>query len=141
MRHSLVFLMLGVSLTACQPEPSTTDIHVKLRSPDGRLTAIYSEDLSGGPATGVSEDVYIVDGERFPRVADRVFSNECVHKLRIAWEGPSTIRIEYEVGRDIHEDISRDGPQRTLPWLWEDSPAKGVRVRLVRHLMPAGNGC
>lgn len=139
-RNSLFALgLLGACLGGCQPDPKETQINAKVRSPDGKLTAIYAEDLSGGPATGVSEDIYIIDGDRFPRIEDRVFSNECMHDIRLAWGTPSTLRIDYAVPRGTHEDTERAG--RSLwPWLWHASPAESVRVEFVRHQLGQG-GC
>ena len=136
----LSFLLI-VCLGGCQPDPRETLIKSKLRPPSGKLTAIYAEDLGGGPATGVSEDVYIVDGDRFPRIADRVFSNECVHNVSLAWEGPKSIRIEYDVSQNIHEDTGRPGPNGLPLWLWGSSPSQSINVHLVRHITPLGNGC
>ncbi|GAO38168.1 hypothetical protein SCH01S_09_00150 [Sphingomonas changbaiensis NBRC 104936] len=142
LRRSIPALALvAVCLGGCQPTPSETQINKRLRSPSGALTAIYAEDLGGGPATGVSEDVYIVDGDRFPRVADRVFSDECVHNLQLAWEGSASLRIDYDVSQDFHEDTDRHGPNGLPLWLWGRSPAQAINVHLVRHLTPPGNGC
>lgn len=93
------FLLIALfTLCGCNPSPATTDIHERLRSPDGKIEAIYAEDLSGGPATGVSEDIYVVRAGQFPRLADRVFSNECVHNLKMDWTGNKRLAIRYSVG-------------------------------------------
>ena len=132
-------LLASASLGGCQPDPHETQINAKLKSPDGKLTAIYAEDLGGGPATGVSEDVYIVDGDRFPRLADRVFSNECVQNVRLAWGQASTLRIDYDAGRDVQVDVRRHN-WSIFPWLWGSSPASNIKVNLVRHITNSG-GC
>ena len=140
-RLLLATLLLTACLGGCQPDPSETQINTKLRSPSGALTAIYAQDLGGGPATGVSEDVYMVDGNHFPRGADRVFSSECIHNLRLAWDGPTSVRIEYDVAQDVHEDTGRPGPNGLPLWLWGSSPSKSTRVHLVRHITPPGDDC
>jgi hypothetical protein len=105
------------------------------------IEAVYSEDLSGGPATGVSEDVYIVPRGQFPRLVDRVFSNECVDDVKLRWLSDRTLEISYSVPRNIHEDTSRATPDVWwAPWLWGKSPSGNVRIHLTRTLL-SWNGC
>jgi hypothetical protein len=67
-----------------------------LPSPDGAWRAIYVEDLSGGPMTGVGEDVYLVHGTaKTLYFKDRVFSAECIRNLEMRWIGPRTLQISY----------------------------------------------
>ena len=136
-------LMLASTLLlgGCNPDSKETQINARLRSPDGKLEAVYAEDLSGGPATGVSEDVYIVPPGRFPRLVDRVFSNECVHDLALRWTTKSDLNLSYSISADIHEDVRRPSLIWWAPWLWSPSPAAAVRLHLERMAAPAGSGC
>jgi hypothetical protein len=131
--------LLTASLCGCQPEPKETQINLKVRSPDGKLTAIYAEDLGGGPATGVYEEIYIVEGNRFPRLEDRVFSNECVYDIHLMWVSPTTLRVNYSVPQGIQDDTQREG-LFIWPWLRHPSPASHVRLQFVRHQL-ARTGC
>ena len=125
------------SLVACDPDPNETLVHTRLTSPDHKLTAVYAEDISGGPATGVSEDVYVLDGDHPLRISDRVFTNECVENVGLAWEANGTLRISYDVGADIHEDTGYGGP--SYPWTRPDHPpVHGIKVHLVRRVHPGG---
>lgn len=137
------FLLIGsLALCGCNPSPATTDIHNRLRSPDGKIEALYAEDLSGGPATGVSEDIYVVHAGQFPRLADRVFSNECVHNLNMHWTGNRRLAISYSVGSEIHEHQGRDDPQTwQYPWLWGESPSSTVLLSFSRIVLKGGNDC
>lgn len=136
--RSLLALAIVLGLAGCGPDPNETQINARVKSPDGNLVAIYAEDLSGGPATGVSEDVYVTLGARFPQTADRVFSNECVHQIALSWEGPRRLRISYDVASDIHENTGLG-----RPWwaMWDQGLVHGVQVHLVRHLTPATRAC
>jgi hypothetical protein len=129
-------------VTGCDPSPRETNIDTRVRSPDGGLEAVFAEDLSGGPATGTSMDVYIVAPGHFPRLVDRVFSNECVHDVQLRWLSPRALQVNYAVGADIHEDTSRATPSVWwAPWLWGKSQSSLVSLRLKRTIFPAGNGC
>lgn len=128
-------------LMACNPTLSETQINARVLSPDNMIEAVYSEELSEGAATGVSQDVYIVPRGRFPRLVDRVFTNECVHDVKLRWLDNRTIEISYSVPKNIHEDTSRAPPAVWwAPWLWGNSLSRNVRLRLTRTLLPL-DGC
>ena len=129
------------TLVGCNPNPRETQISARVLSPAKTMEAVSAEDLSGGPATGVSEDVYVVPPGNFPRLVDRVFSNECVRDIHIRWLDRRTLEISYSVPRGIHEDTSRAPPNNWwAPWLWGASPSRSVRVLLRRAVLPV-NGC
>ncbi len=140
-RPSLSPSLLDRAPRGVQPHSIGNANQARLNSPSGKLQAVYAEDLSGGPATGVSEDVYIVEPGHFPRVADRVYSQECVHDLSVAWEASRTLRISYSVSAGMHVKAERERPATWwAPWLWAPSPAGQVQVQLVQHVVP-GNDC
>ena len=133
--HVRATLAIACSLLAagCNPNHWDTQINARLPSPSGRMEALYSEDFGGGPATGVSEDVHILDTGRFPRLIDRVFTNECVHDVKLRWTDDRNLGIHYEVASDIHEDTQRATPSVWwAPWLWGSSPSGLVNVHLER---------
>ncbi len=137
----LTFVCL-VIVGGCDPTHNTTQINARLPSPDHAIEAVYSEDFGGGPALGVSEDVYAVWPGRFPRLIDRLFTNECVHDVKLRWETARKLEISYSVGADIHEDTQRAAPSvRRMPWLWGSSPSPQVEVHLNRTLTPATGAC
>jgi hypothetical protein len=138
--HSSFVVCATLLLGSCNPDPRETQINSRLRSPDQRREAIYAEDLSGGAATGVSEDIYIVEPARVPRIADRVFSRECVRDVQIAWEGPKILRISYTAAAGLHYAPKPDAPFIWAPWLWHNSAASAVQVRVVQSVVP-GNSC
>lgn len=128
------------------PVDKTTDFQIDkiLPSPDGAWQAVYDEDLSGGPATGVSEDVYLV--RQHPGAAlfykDRVFSIECIQNLQMRWIGPRTLEVGYIVGDQT--PTAGLQPQKHLPLFhhWQDEwffndPVKVIERRRVVH----GNLC
>ena len=128
------------------PVDKTTDFQIDqtLSSPDGAWKAVQVEDLSGGPATGTSTDVYLT--RQRPGSAlffkDRVFSLECVQDFQIRWIGDRTLQISYSVG----DAPPIDGLQPSTPlpifhnqqdeWRVMD-PVKVVEARHVIH----GNLC
>ena len=134
-------LLLGLGVSGCNPTPSQTQINTRLLSPDRKLEAVYAEDLSGGPATGVYQDVYVVNAGQFPRISDRVFGNECVRDVTLRWEGSKILKVSYSVSADIQENEGRDSPSWFPPWLSASSPANGVQVLFFRNQLPAGSGC
>lgn len=141
-RTSTVMLLVPVMMSACDPNPRDTHIDTRLRSPDGKLEAVFAEDLGGGPATGTSMDVYVVTPGRFPRLVDRVFSNECVQNVHLNWLNARTLQVSYTVGADVHESTVRATPNVWwAPWLWGHSPSSSVALTLRRTILPAGNGC
>ena len=144
MRGRLCILLsaIALSLAACNPSPRHTYIETRVRSPDGTRDAVFADDLSGGPATGTSQEVYITPPTKFPRLIDRVFSNECVHDVHLHWSDPRSLEVSYSVGEDIHEVASRATPSVWwAPWLWGSSPSPSVSLHLRRTILPAGNGC
>ena len=89
-------------LGGCSPDPRDTQIVNRIKSPDGRLEAIYADDVGGGPAVGTTEEVFVVgSGEMFPNLNERVFSAECAHAIQLTWEGPRRLRISYQMASDI----------------------------------------
>jgi hypothetical protein len=109
-----------------------------LISPDGRLRAVSLEDLSGGPATGVSQDVYIERGSTsFFRYRDRVFSEECIQNFAARWIGPRTLRVSYTVG---YGGSNHDGVDRPPIWVWS-AAAREVNVVAVRTIIRKQSLC
>jgi hypothetical protein len=140
-RHFPTIGCAALLLAGCNPDPRETEINTRLKSPDGKLEAVYAEDISGGPATGVSEDVYIVEPNRFPRIVDRVLTQECIHDLRLTWESARTLRISYWAYANMQIEPERDQPDvRWIPWLWGKSPEGQVQVRIDQQVVP-GNRC
>lgn len=95
-QHTVAICVSGVvALTACNPDPDKTRIVTRIEAPDGTRDALYAEDMSGGATVGRSEDVYVVLKGRFPRRADRVFSQERVCNLKVRWLNNHAIEIAY----------------------------------------------
>jgi hypothetical protein len=120
---------MAMLLSAGDPDPAETQINARVPSPDGKLVAVHAEDLSGGPATGASEDVYALEGSGPLRYADRIFSSECIHDLKLEWEGPRRLRITYDILADLHGERGYAGPW----WSPDRRPPHGVSIHYVRH--------
>ena len=137
-------LATALLLVGCSsdPDPKETQITARVLSPDGRLEAVNAEDLSGGPATGVSEDIYIVQPGRFPRAQDHVLSSECVSNITLQWKSARELDVGYYVASDRLDDFQKRMPDLWwAPWIPKAGPPPGVTVRLERTLWPAGGGC
>ena len=110
---------------------------------DGKWRAVHVEDLSGGPMTGTSDDIYVVEpsSRRF-QFKDRVFSAECVQNVTARWIDPRTLKVEFTSGDA--PAISGLQPEPHLPWLHgrsdEMKKRDPVKVTQVRHLV-RGNLC
>ncbi len=99
-----------MALGGCEPDPSETQINARIKSPDGRLEAVYADNLSGGAAVGATEEVFVVLRGRSPRLHDRVFSKECVHNLQMAWDKVGALHIGYDLSPDIRENPELSKP-------------------------------
>jgi hypothetical protein len=109
-----------------------------LTSPDRELRAVVLWDLSGGPMTGASQDVYIErEPTSFFRYRDRVFAMECIQHFAARWSGPGTLTISYTVGQDALGD---DGVERSSVWLGA-SAVRQVKIVVVRNLVPQPSLC
>lgn len=97
-------------LSACNPDPTKTRIIARIESPDGTRDAVYAEDMSGGATVGPSDDVYVVAKGRFPRLQDRVFSQERVCNLTVRWLNDEAIQIEYSGRTAKLEESKTAGP-------------------------------
>jgi hypothetical protein len=131
-------------LAGCSPDPRDTQIVSRIKSPDGRLEAIYADDIGGGAAVGTTEEVFVVEpGRTFPRLSERVFSAECARAVNVAWEGPRTLRIAYKMAPDL---TGGPGVQPSLfsifsSGYWIDSHPHGVQLRFSRSPPPDGASC
>lgn len=128
------------------PVDKTNDFHIDriLLSPDGHWQAVQSEDLSGGPATGTSQEVYLVRQRPTSSLffKDRVFSKECTRELQMQWVGARTLRLSYVVGDQTPTEgvVSREHlpliHDKEDEWRFTD-PVKVVEARRIVH----GNLC
>jgi len=128
----------------CAPDPKDTQIDTRVLSPDGRLEAIHANDLGGGAATGVVEEVFIVAAGAFPSVNERVLSEECIHDITLTWEGPRSLKVSYHIRADIPEDGQLHQPSLASLFssaYWTYRHPHDVQVHLVRQVTPAGGGC
>jgi hypothetical protein len=115
-----------------------------LPSPDGAWQAVYAADLSGGPMTGTSQDVYLLRQQPGSALffKDRMFSLECIQDFKMRWIGRRTLQASYVDG----DQYPNGGllPREHLPlfhdrqdeWRFTD-PVKLVEVRRIVH----GNLC
>jgi len=133
-----------LGLGGCNPNPKDTQIIARIRSPDGRLEAIYAADVGGGAAVGTTEEVFVVEPGAFPRLKERVFSEECVHNIVLTWETLRTLRIGYDIGSDIREDTGVAKPSILSVFssgYWTYGHPHGTQVRLARVLTPPDDSC
>lgn len=113
-----ISLFAAAALTACNPEPDKTRIVARIEAPDGTRDAVYVEDMSGGATVGPSEDVYVVPKGRFPRLADRVFSQEGICNLKVRWLNNQAIQIAYSART---ARVAAGGPVAvSVKWLGPD---------------------
>jgi len=136
--------LFGVfSLSGCAPKPGDTQVIARVKSPDGKLEAVYAADLGGGAAVGATEEVFVIQPGIFPQLRERVFSEECAHHLTMAWEAPRTLRVDYDVTPDVRDEPLTRPSLRTIfsSGYWTFEHPHGVSVRLARHLSPSESGC
>ncbi|HWF77275.1 MAG TPA: hypothetical protein VN694_08865 [Caulobacteraceae bacterium] len=131
-------------LCGCSPKPDDTDIIARIKSPDGTLEALYADDVGGGAAVGTTQEVFVVkSGEAFPALTERVFSAECAHEIALAWEGPKTLRVSYQMAPNVSEG---PGLRPSLSSIfssgyWIYSDPHGVQVHFARSATPDNGGC
>lgn len=124
-RAAFALLLIGMSLSACAPDPHSTRIITRVASPNGQLEAIYAEDLSGGATVGPSEDVYVVAKGGSPTYRARLFSAERTCNLKVSWRSGEVVEIGYYARRPLPDDARSEGPVRVAKkWLGSD-PANG----------------
>ena len=138
-----IWVLFGVTAWSSEGTDDFSVVQV-LPSPDGSVKAIHAEDLSGGPMTGTSEDVYLVGASKFPAkptflaYQDRAFSIECIHDLNMRWTAPHTLQIDYSVIDGSRKD-KPFGPQ-PLPIFhgqqddWKRTDP--VKVIVFKHVTP-----
>jgi hypothetical protein len=133
----------GLGMGGCAPDPGETQINARVRSPDGKLEAIYADDLGGGAATGAIEEVFVVEPGASPSLGERVFSMECAHEIALAWSSPRTLTVSYATGAD-----AKDGPglrpsisSALSSAYWIADHPHGVQVRFVHALTEPPKGC
>jgi hypothetical protein len=79
----------------CAKAPEDFTILTTTPAPAGDIRALLVEDRSGGPATGVSYDVYLIrNGERL-RFHNRVFGKEEIENVRLRWTTPRRLLVTY----------------------------------------------
>jgi len=146
-RHHLVATPLVTAVLAlggCGPNPRDTQILAKILSPDGKLEAIYAVDAGGGAAVGTTEEVFVVQPGAFPRLDERVFSEECAHDISLTWEAPRTLKVSYQMGSDIQDD-AEEHKRSFLSVLssgyWTYPHPHGTQIQFARAVTPAGHGC
>lgn len=122
-------IVAALLISACSPEQQYLYIEQREKSPDGSPTAAYIEDTSGGAAVGTGFDVYIFTGAKPESYSERVFSDECVTDVRIAWLGPKEHRISYGA-RAGHQITPPPGPF----WNFSHSVSHDVALRLASHI-------
>ena len=141
---TMPLLAVSLVLSGCAPDPNDTQINARIKSPDGKLEAVYAEDIGGGPAVGVSEEVFVVEPGAFPRLNERIFSMECARNIGFTWETPRTLKVTYHIGSDISDNTELNKPSIFSVFssgYWTYDKPHDVQVRFVRLLDPAGNGC
>jgi hypothetical protein len=134
-------------LSGCGPQvirPINTQITSRVQSSDGALEAVYANDIGGGAAVGATEEVFVVKTGTFPKLRERVFSDECVHNLSARWIAPRDIAISYDIASDLPE---HSHPYRPSPLTffsgayWTFSHPHGVQVHFERNLTAPSAGC
>jgi hypothetical protein len=143
-RFAASIVAATLALGSCAPTQKNTQINTRIKSPDGMLEAIYAEDIGGGPAVGVTEEVFVVQRGAFPHLNERVFSEECVRNISLTWERPRTLRVSYDIGSDTREDSELAKPSLFSIFssgYWTYSHPHGTQVRLARRRTPPSDGC
>ncbi len=139
-------IAMALTLGGCAraPDPRDTEVNLRVRSPDGKLDAIYAEDVGGGPAVGVTEEIFVAKPGVFPDMKGRVFSEECVHNIALTWETPRRLRISYDIGSDVREDPRLHKPSVFSVFssaYWTFGNPHGTEIHFIRRLMPPQVGC
>ena len=150
MNFRLGALVASLMLGGCvprQPRPSDTQIVTRIKSPDGTLEAIYAEDVGGGAAVGTTEEVFIVPPGAFPRLKERVFSEECARDIALRWQGSRALVVDYTSASDAREHTRPYGPSPLSlisllsSGYWTFSEPHGAQIRFIRRIAPANGGC
>lgn len=126
------------------PKPWHTQVNARVRSPDGKWEAIYAEDIGGGAAVGVTEEVFVAQPGTFPHLEERVFSEECARNIVIKWENPRLVTVSYDISADIKEFPTPYTPSISSIFssgYWTFGHPHGIEVHFDRRLTPAGGGC
>lgn len=124
----LVPLAACFLLTRCGYDPHDNAVLDRKISPDGKLEALIVQFHGGGPAVGVSNNVYIHSNGSPLDLIDRVFSSECTRRLAIDWLGKRSLRISYEIGpHGIDSAGSAAGP-------WWSTNRPTVSLKLLRRI-------
>ena len=140
-------LLATVAVSGCAPQvirPADTQINSRAKSPGGTLEALYADDIGGGAAVGATEEVFVVERGGFPKLRERVFSEECVHNLTTRWSAPRDLAISYDVAADFHEHSHPYGPSPLSIFssaYWTFSHPHGVQVHFKRNLTAPAGGC
>lgn len=132
----------ALGLGGCNPDPKDTQIITRIKSPDGKLEAIYAADVRGGAAVGTTEEVFVVEPGAFPRLNERVFSEDCADNIVLRWETPRTLRISYDIGSGIREErLAKPSILSVFSsGYWTYTHPHGAQVRFARLLTPP-RGC
>ena len=86
----------------------------------------------------------MVERGGFPKLRERVFSEECVHNLTTRWSAPRDLAISYDVAADFHEHSHPYGPSPLSIFssaYWTFSHPHGVQVHFKRNLTAPAGGC
>ncbi len=86
----------------------------------------------------------MVERGGFPKLRERVFSEECVHNLTARWRTPRDLAISYDVAADIHEHSHPYAPSPLSIFsggYWTFSHPHGVQVHFERNLTAPAGGC
>ena len=142
-------LCTGMLLGGCSPAANDFVVHRRLRSPDGKLDAIFAEYVGGGPAVGVDQQVYLVEAGSPIRMEDRIFSGDHISSLMITWHSPRTLQIAYDDSRSVapgHRSALGGRPRPRARKAWQSNCSHRVRLCLNRlgpkclvspHIAPA----
>jgi hypothetical protein len=129
MRTTLAVAAVTSLLVSCSVDATENDVIARAASPDGAGEAVLAEFHGGGPAVGVSADVYVHAVGAPIKYADRVFHSECASHITMRWRDTHTLTVTYDIGQRSGDDLGDPGP-----WWRLRKPA--VAVQRERHTHP-----
>lgn len=98
-----VALVIGLWLVACSVERSEVE---RIRSPDGRVTAVLMRETAGGAAGSSSYAVYLLDASKSDSLGDASFVASRCEGLSLTWSGNQTLRLNYPAGCAIKRFVN-----------------------------------
>ena len=126
-RLILPILVVLTALCGCGYDPSDFDVLKTVLSPDAQMEASVVVFHGGGPAVGVSEQVFVRKVGNPMRLSDRVFAGERVCDLSATWQVDGSLLVQYAIGPYGIGRVGEAGP-------WWSRSNTAVRLRRVRRV-------